>query len=194
MNINKQSGFTLAEVLIVLACSAIVGTILVTILVQGSSIFNDQNTRVNQNLSLNSINSKITQQIQFASSVASTFSSGSTTYSSGPDTLVTKIPSVDSTGSVIDSKFDTMIISSDPIDKNILKLWIYPDISSSRKAETLVLTNQLSFIQFSYLNDEAVPTTPQTATRVDFIVKIAEKTNATIKESSISGRANLKNL
>jgi prepilin-type N-terminal cleavage/methylation domain-containing protein len=64
MNINKQSGFTLAEVLIVLACSAIVGTILVTILVQGSSIFNDQNTRVNQNLSLNSINSKITQPIQ----------------------------------------------------------------------------------------------------------------------------------
>jgi type II secretory pathway pseudopilin PulG len=44
-----MGGFTLAEVLIVITGAAIIGTILITIMVQSSNIFTNQNTQVTQN-------------------------------------------------------------------------------------------------------------------------------------------------
>lgn len=191
---NAQSGFTLAEVLIVLASSAIVGTILVSILIQGSNLFSHQSTKVNQNLSLNSTSNQINQTIQFASSIASTYTNGSFTYSTSNDTIIVRLPSLDSSNNVIENKFDTVIIMADPIKPTHLKKLLFPDPSSTRRSENTVLTAQLAYLEFKYLNDNGVQTTPQTATRVEFNVKIAEKSGLTTQESSISGRINLKNI
>jgi prepilin-type N-terminal cleavage/methylation domain-containing protein len=189
-----QKGFTLAEILIVLACSAIIGTILVTLLVQGSSIFNNQTAKVNQNVSLNNASSQISQAVQYASEIASSYTNGQNTYTSGSDVMVIKTPSVDSSGGVIDSKFDTIVLMKDPGKNTILKKLLFPDPASSRSSENTVLLNQLTYLQFIYLNDSAVVTTPQTATKIDFVIKMAEKTGNDVQESSISGRINLKNL
>jgi type II secretory pathway component PulJ len=191
---NNQMGFTLAEILIVLAASAIVGTILISILIQGSSLFSHQSTKVSQNLSLNSTSNQISQSIQFASSIASNYTNGGFSYTTSNKTLIAKIPSLDSSGNVIENKFDTLIIMPDPIKNNQLKKILFVDPLSYRKSENSVITTNLSYLEFIYLNDNGIQTSPQTATRVDFIVKVAEKAGQTVQESSVSGRINLKNI
>jgi prepilin-type N-terminal cleavage/methylation domain-containing protein len=194
MTRKLQKGFTLIEILIVMACSAIIGTILVTILVQGSSIFSDQTTKVNQNLSLNSASNQIDQTVQYASQISANYIDGSTTYTTSDKVLIGKLPAIDSSGNVIESKFDTFILMQDPVNSAYLKKLIIPDLLSSRKSEDMTLLNQMTFLQFVYLNDSAVVTTPQTASKIDFVIKVAEKSGNGIKESSISGRINLKNI
>lgn len=189
-----QTGFTLAEVLVVLGASAIIGTILVTILIQSSNIFSSQNATVNQNLSLNNASNQITQSIKFAASVASSFTNNQTTYTTSSQTIVINLPSLNNQGNVIDGKFDTLIIMPDASKPKLLKKLIFPDLASSRKAEITVIASNLSQIQFTYLNDSGNITSPTSATRIDFILKVSENLNNTIKESSTSGRINLKNI
>lgn len=194
MKRKKESGFTLTEVLIVLAASAIIGTILVTILVQGSSIFSSQNATVNQNLSLNNASNQITQSIKFASTILTSYTNNQITYTTNNQTIILKIPSINNQGNVIDNKFDTLIIMPDSNKPKILRKMIFPDPTSSRKSDNAVIASNLSQIQFNYLNDSGNLTSPSLATRIDFVIKVSENLNNSTKESSISGRINLKNI
>lgn len=192
--LTSQTGFTLTEILIVLASSAIIGTILVTIMVQGSGIFSDQNTQVNQNLSLNNVSSNISQSIQFGSGILGSYTAGAIQYTTSSNTIIAQIPSLNAQGGLIENKYDTVVITTDPNKTTVLRKYLYPDPQSSRVADNKVLVTNLSQIQFIYLNDNAVEVAPTTATRVDFIVKVAEKSGIGVQESSISGRINLKNI
>lgn len=194
MKCKSMGGFTLAEVLIVITGAAIIGTILITIMVQSSNIFTNQNTQVTQNLALNNINTELSQTIRFASQIASNFAQGSDNYSSGTNQIVIKTPSIDNQKNIIDNKTDTIIYLTDPNDQKLLKKMVFPDPASSRPAENSILNSHLENLQFRYLNDSNVETNPVSATKVEFEITLGEKSAFTNKTNSLSGKVNLKNL
>lgn len=192
--ILNNNGFSLMEILLVLGSAAIIGTILVTIMVESSKYFTNQNTEINNNLSLNSISSEIQQGIQNASSINGSFTNGTNQYTTNFSTLIASIPALDASGDMIDTKFDTVVITQDRIKPNILHKYLFADPVSSRKNEDKILTSNLTYLQFVYLNDSETIVAPNTATRIDYVVKVAEKNGFNQKESSLSGRLNLKNV
>lgn len=190
---KHQKGISLVEVLLGAAAMGIIGTILVTIMVNGSGILYSQNTKINQSLALNNVNSELHDTIQYASSIVGSFVNGSNSFTTSASTLVFQMPSVLANGNVIDGKFDTIVISADQQKPQLLKKRIYPDPSSSRKNETATLISNLSQIHFSYLSSTGATVTPTAASTIEYSVKIAEKSSYGSKESSISGSVNLRN-
>lgn len=191
---NNPKGFTLTEVLIVLGASAIIGTVLVTLMVQGSSAIFNQNVQINHNIALNNASSKLNETIKYASSIQAVYTNGLTQYSSNSTSIIVNLPSINQQGSVIDNKHDVIVIAKDPLKPAILRKYIFADPVSSRKSTSQVILTNLSFIQFVYLGDNETGVSPTAASRVDYTIKTAEKTAFSSKESSISGRINLKNL
>ena len=186
----KHTGFTLLETLMVLGISAVIGVILVSIVVQSGSYFTNQNSEIANNISLNSINTELQQGIQDASSIAAAYGQ----YSSSATTVIAVYPSLTANGQIIDNKFDTVIITQDTTKPNLLRKYVFADSTSSRKNENQILTANLAYLQFIYLNDQQTVVSPASAKRIDFVIKVAEKNGVNSKESSASGRINLKNV
>ncbi len=190
---KNNQGISLIEVLLGAAAMGIIGTIIVTIMVNGSGVLFSQNTQINQSLSLNNVNSKIHVSIKNASTITASYINGSSSFTSTSSTIIFQVPSIAANGNAIDGKFDTMVITTDPENLKLLKKYVFPDISSSRKSGSELMVNNLSKIQFVYLNSSGAVVNPTTATTIDYVINISEKSSYGVKESSSSGRVNLKN-
>src|SRR5689334_13195951 len=101
MNIK---GFTLVEILIVMAVSAITGSILIAILASSNGLFLQQNSKVTQGLSLNDTTDQITSSIRQASQVVASYPSNQPQYITSSAVLVLAMPSIDSSNNIIDQK------------------------------------------------------------------------------------------
>lgn len=186
-------GISLVEVLLGAAAMAIIGTVIVSIMVNGSGVLYSQNTQINQSLALNSVNSSLHEYIQNASAIITTYINGSSTFTTSSSTIIFQVPSIASDGNAIEGKFDTMVITADPGNSKLLKRFVFPDSGSSRKTETNLMLTNLSKIEFTYLNSAGTVVSPTAATTVDYAVTVTEKSSYGDKESSTRGSVNLKN-
>ncbi|MBI2021692.1 hypothetical protein HYS93_02275 [Candidatus Daviesbacteria bacterium] len=188
-----MKGISLLEVLIYIGVASLVGIILVRIFVQNNAFFLRESAQVEQGLDTNQISSQIYDSIRNASSVAVSFVGGVTTYTSGPQTLVLTLPSVNASGSVIANTYDYLVITQDSQNAKLLRKKIFPDALSSRQSENRLLTTQLSSLTFSYYDQNSNIVSPQAASSVNFIAKVARTVNQETQESSVSGQVNLRN-
>lgn len=187
-------GFSLVEILVALGVASVAGVILISILVSGNSLFMQQNSNVFQGLSLNHATEQINDSISQASQVANSYPEMSPTYVTSESVLVLKIPSIDSSGNIIDQKFDYIVISQDDQKSNILRKRVFPDPSSSRKNENGVLATTVSSLTFSYLDSNNITVSPPSATKISFSIMLTEKAGSDNKTSSVSGQVNLRNI
>lgn len=186
-------GFTLLEVLIVVGVAATASAILIAILVQNNRYFYKQTTSISGGLSLNDSLMAIKGLISNSSGIISGYPINGPTYLSGESTLALALPAYNSSGDAISDIYDYAVVVADPQKENVLKLKIFPDVMSSRKAEDKVLTSRLLAVRFFYLDASGVEVSPSQAVKVNFIINLAETVGSNVYESSASSQASLKN-
>lgn len=190
-----MKGLSLAEVLVVVSISAIVGVILVSFLVQNNSLFISQTAKVSQGLSANQASAQISEAIKQASAVVTAClpPSCSTEYASGLSILVLTLPAINAAGDVIENSVDYLVITADSGKPEILRKLVFPNLQSSRKSENLVLATKLEKLKFIYLDSAGNQVSPAAATRVNFTINLLEKAGFSNEQSSASGQVNLRN-
>lgn len=188
-----RAGFTLLELLIAISVSIVAGSILVSLMTAGNGLFYQQGSKINQGLSLNDSVNEISNLIKISSSIASSYPASSPQYSTDSNTLILSIPSIDSTGKVINNTYDFAVIARDATKNNILRLQVFPNPLSSHKSQNQVLSTTLSSVTFLYYDNNDQPVSPTSAAKINFTVNLTEKAGYGNQSSSASGQVNLKN-
>lgn len=192
--INKLKGFTLVEILIGITVSGIIGSIMVGFLSQNTQFFSTQSSKVNQGLELNTTSAEIEEIIKSASGVVSQYPlTGQPQYTTGLNVLIISLPAINAQGTVIANANDYIVIHQDTPNSKILRKNLYKDISSSRNNENTVLSTKLSKIEFRYLDAAGQPISPVQASKIGFIINVAENIATNTQTSSASGQVNLRN-
>jgi hypothetical protein len=111
-----------------------------------------------------------------------------TTWTSGADTLVLRLPARDASGVIINGVFDTVLFAKKISNSAHFFKVVIPDPTSSRPSENRTLTEHLFAITFTY---DAV--TPSDATQVDIAVTTAEQAGGRTQNFSLSGKGRLRN-
>lgn len=181
---NFQKGFTLLETVLVMGISVIVGTLLLTILVNQSNFSSKQNSLVSEGLGLNDATRKIDEYIRQAVSIVESYPEDSPIYTTSSDTLVLKLPAIDSSG-VISSVFDYVVIARDLPDTNVLRLQVFPDPLSTRQSVDTVLTAILESIEFQFKDKNGNLVSLDLTTTVDTEVAVTSQ-NGSISSSRSS--------
>lgn len=190
---KSGTGFTLIELLILIAVSAVAGALLVSIMVTSNRLFVHQGNKVSQGLSLNDSVNEISRMIKLSSRVVGSYPDPSPEFTTDSTTLILSLPSIDAQNKIIDNTFDYAVIFRDSQKPNLLKLAVYPDPQSSRKSQNKVLSNILSKIIFTYLDNNNNPVLPSQADKVNFVVNLEESAGSLSQTGSASGQINLKN-
>lgn len=188
-----MKGFTLTETVIVAAIFLIVGTLLASILVNNTSLYNSQSSFVTSGLNLNDAMTEIETYIRQASSVVNGYPDVSPTYVTSNNTLILKIPSYNASG-VIENIFDYVVITKDAAKNNLLMEHVFPDVSSDRKSQTKVLTNILQSVEFTYLDKNDNIVTPISAAKVKTEINVTSTNSSQNKSSNAIIVTNLRNL
>jgi hypothetical protein len=187
-------GLSLIELLIGIATAGLVGILLVALLTQNSRIFSAQSTKISEGLTLNNATQKIEESIKQASGIAAKYpASGQPQFTTNQITLVMILPSIDAQGYAIKDVYDYQVIAKDPQNNKILRLQLFPDAQSKRKAQNQVLATDLSNIQFSYLDSNNQTITATQAVRIGYIINVNKVVNAQNQQASSSGQVNLRN-
>lgn len=186
-------GFTLAEGLISFTIAGIVGLLLTSTLIQNNNLFTNQSANINQGISSNQISNEMSELIRSANFVASQNPIGSPQYISSNQVLVLALPSINSSGEVVDSSYDYAVITKDSQNTKLLREIIFPAGSSTRKPKDQILTTRLANLAFQYLDDTDTAVAPNLATKVNFTIYQSENTGNSSVQNNISGQASLRN-
>lgn len=183
-------GLSLVEVLIATSVAAIVGVILVAIMVNNTGVFYTQTTKVSQGVASNDSLGKIRSYVREAQFIAANYpESGSPTYTSGSDTLILKVSSIDASGDIL-STYD-FVISYKNGDR--LRLKVIADPSSQRPAVDQLLSNNVDSVLFQYFDSTGNSVTPAVATRVKVTLKIRQKAGSGYTTNLATTEARLRN-
>lgn len=172
---NRNSGFTLLEIILTAALALIVGTFLIVILVNNSGFFYKQNAIISEGLDLNDAIREIDNSARQATAVTAGYPESNPLYTSDSQTLVLKLPAL-SQGGIIEGVYDYIVISKDPRQGKILRKQIFPDSQSTRQASDLILTTLLKEIEFKYLDKSGNQVSPTQATSIETNIAVTAQT------------------
>lgn len=189
----RVKGFTLVEMLVALGIMVIVSTILASLLVNQSGVFYKQNAVVNIGVSLNNTVSSINNYIRQASAVAGGYPESSPQYTTGQNTLVLKLLSVNMEGTINDV-YDYVVVYKDSADNHILRLQVFPDPQSTRTTSNTVLTTLMDTIQFNYLDNNGNTVAPSSATSVKLILTLSYGSGGTGSSRTSETVTSLRNM
>jgi prepilin-type N-terminal cleavage/methylation domain-containing protein len=187
---NLRNGFSLAEVILVLAISTIVGVLLLSILVNSTGVFYTETSKVDLGVSANDSLVKMRGYIKEAVAVATSNPIGSPTFTTGTNTLVLKIPALDSSGNIISKTYDYVAFYKSG-DKFYIKTFL--DASSHRMNEDMFLTSAVNNLVFDYYDSAGVVITPVGAVKVKATIVLAKKAGAGTETNIATSEANLRN-
>lgn len=170
-----MKGLTLLEVLVAMGIATIVGVLLVVIITNSAGLFTDQSSKVSAGLSINDAFSQIKASIKQASAISD---------ESGPDQLVLRVLSIDSSGNIIENTYDDFIVM---VDQKNLHFKIVPNPLSSRQNGDSILAGNVDNLNFQYFDSANPPAEviPASASKV--------RINLTVKTNTDTAEANLRN-
>ncbi|MFA5933330.1 MAG: type II secretion system protein [Microgenomates group bacterium] len=186
-------GFTFVETLVVAAVFIIVGTLLASILVNNTGLYNKQTSLVTSGLSINDAVSEIETNIRQASAVVNSYPLITPLYTTNGTTLVLKIPSFDVSG-IINNTYDYVVITKDAVKTNLLMLYVFPDSASKRISQTKVLSSILQSIAFTYLDQNDNIVSPTSAVKVKTEVNVQPTGGVADKSRNSVIVTNLRNI
>ncbi len=189
-----NTGFTLIEVLITLTIAAVAGGLIVQVVIQNNGLFYQETTKVSHGLTLNTAKHMLQNDLKTASSIASGYPVSAPNFITSSTLLVLQVPSVDSSGNIIENVYDYIVYSKDPNTPKIFRKNYYPDPASSKKSQNQVLLTELSFLEFTYLNQSGVVVSPAAASSVMFTLKVNTQVGLVKQEASTSGNISLRNI
>lgn len=189
---DNSFGMTIAEAVIAIAISAIVGSLLIAIIVNSSGIFYKESSTLQEGLNINDSLSKVRETIKESNGVSSSYVSGGTTYTSGAEQLVLKVPALDVSGNIIQQTFDFFVFFKD--QKN-LRLKIFPDATSKRLAQDQIFTTSLDSLKFQYFNSATPPAEvlPSSASKVKITLTLKIRNGLKFETQTATSEAYLRN-
>lgn len=188
----KERGFTILEVLLASAVALIIGTFLAVILVSNSGFFYKQKAIVSEGLGLNDTLAEIDNNIKQAVAVAASYPSVSPIFTTGPETLILKLPALTTQG-ILEDTYDFVVIAKDLSHPEILRRQIFPDPESHRLASNTVLTTLVKSIQFRFLDKTETVVSPTSASSVEATLTLISKTGSVGSERSAVSQTTLRN-
>lgn len=183
-------GFTLPEVITVTLVAVLVGVLVLGIMIQNTRIFVSESQKVSQGVGSNDALLQIKSEIKQAKSVASTYTSGGITYTTAADTLVLKIPSIDSSGNTVDNTFDYAVFT---IQSGNLFFKLFPDPGSGRPGANQLLAKNVNQINFRYLDLAGNDTQATAAIKIRVALTLQQKLGTNSESSIATSEANLRN-
>ncbi len=182
---TSSQGLTLVEVLVAMGIALVVGTLLLMVVVQSSGVFTDQSSKVQKGLNINEALSQVRLSIKDANAVASSYTDGTDTYTTGENQLVLKVTAIDTAGDMLEGASDYFIFFK---DQSFLRFKTFPDPSSSRKQGNSILATEVTGLHFQYFNSASPPVevSPVNAAKVRISLKLSQTSPAT-------SEANLRN-
>lgn len=189
----KKQGFTLMELVVVIGITVIAGVLLVGILVNNTGVINKESSIVTEGLNINDTLREIETYGRQAVSVVNGYPAISPTYVTGANTLVLKIPAINSQG-IISDTYDFVVITKDSSNPKFLKEYIFPDAISTREEKNVVLTNLLSSVVFEYLDKNDAAVSPSSAIKIKATINVLSKTSSTDQSRSATVVTSLRNL
>lgn len=185
-------GLTLIEVLVAMGIATVAGVLLVVIMVQSAGLFTDQSSKVQQGLNINDALLQVRSSIKQANAVASEYTDGGSTYTTGGNQLVLKVSSIDSSGNIINNTFDYFIVLK---DQNLLRFKIFPDPASFRQAADRIFSTSLDDLVLGYFNSATPPieVIPQDASKVRITLTLKQKVGVNYETQTATSEANLRN-
>lgn len=189
MKINKN-GFTLVEMIITIAITAVIGVALLVILVNSMGLQTAQSNRVMQGLGINDSLSDISNWVRRASTVAEGYPTSPYTYTTGESILVLKIPSIDASDNIIDDVYDYIIFL---VEDAKLKEKLFPNGLSTRKPIDKILTNNIASVVFSYQNATGQTVTPSSASVITATINLSQKSTYANETNSGTSTMRLRN-
>lgn len=188
----RTTGLTLIEVLVAMGIAVIAGALLVVVIVNSAGLYSNQSSKVQQGLNINDALIKVRGSIKQASSVAVSYTNGSTTYTSGADQLVLKVASIDSSNNIISDTYDFFVFF---LNQNSLRFKIFPDPLSSRKVADQVFSTSVDSLNFRYFNSANPPleVSPTAATKIRIALTLKQKSGANFETNTATAEANLRN-
>lgn len=187
-----KNGFTLVEVIIAMTITVVVGSLLLSLLVNNTGLFYQQSSRLNQGLGLNDSMAKIRSGLKEANAVVSGYPIASPTYTSSATALVLRLPAIDSSGNKIFNVFDYEVIT---VSQNRLYFKLYPDSvnGSTRKTADQVLTNNVDSALFEYFDSAGQAVAPAGAVKVKVTLTLKQKAGKGYETNIATSEANLRN-
>lgn len=187
-----QKGLSLVELLIAMSIATVVGTLLVVVIVNSSGLFYKESSKLNIGLNINDALSKVRGHMKEANAVASSYTAGSTTYTSAETQLVLKVPSLNSSSNIIPNTFDYFIYF---LDTSKLRLVTYPDSQSSRKAQDQIFSTNVDRVIFKYfdLANPANEVAPQAAKKISISLTLKQGSSTNYETNTATSEANLRN-
>lgn len=175
--------------------AGVIGILLIGILVNTSGFFYQQQSVINEGISLNDVLGQISSLVKEAAAVGNTYpQSGTTQFSASQTTLVLKLPGMNQF-EVLPDLNDFVVVAKDSQNSKILRLKIFPDPLSIRPSKDSVLTTFLESINFSYLDKGGSEVlTPNLAEAVKIDLSVLAKTGSIGSKRSASIIVNLRNI
>ncbi len=184
---SSRRGFTLAEVLVVTGLMSILISLGVGIFLANNKFYQNQTGKVlNVNVTREAAD-RINEYTRLGITFATSHIYNLVTYTTGPETLILQIPSVESDGDIISGVFDYVIITKDLGAANRLLLIVDSHPSSSRLARFYEITSALTSLSFTYDNADL-----SLARKVAYQIDVLQAGRYPASEQ-INGSASLRN-
>lgn len=180
---SRSKGFTLVEMIIVLFLFLIVSFFLSYVAVYQYWVYNTGTVDVtianDARIALDDIDNYVRQANRVLSSYL--------TYTTGPETLILRIQSVNSFHQLIAGAYDNVVFYVSGTD---LVRKVFPDVSSSRLAATQILANNLSVSNAIFTYDNA---DYSFVTKVTTYVALQQNSGGKTRSITISSQSRLRN-
>ncbi len=145
--INSKSGFTITEILIAIGILGLLTILIATIFLTQNQYFNEQQIRLLLESYINSAFVSMKNLIIESNAILSSYNIEGDNYLSGAETLVLKIPSIDTNKKVIFGQFDYGVIFKSGTD---LKIILSPGSQSFRTAQNRIIAQEVASFNINY--------------------------------------------
>lgn len=187
-----MKGLTLMELLVTMGIVVAAAGLLLIIILNSAGVYYKQSSKLQGGLNINDSLGQIRANIKQSNSIAASYTTNGTTYTSGPTQLVLKVSSIDSSGNIIVSTYDYFVYFS---DTSFLRFKSFPDPGSARKGADQILSSSLNSLLFQYF-DVAVPpneVAPPISKKVQVTLVLKQKSGADFEINTATSEANLRN-
>jgi prepilin-type N-terminal cleavage/methylation domain-containing protein len=188
-----RNGFTLLEILLGVAISAVAGALLLGIMVNNTGTFYQQTSKVTEGVGVNDAFMNIKTHIKSAQGVATQYpASTPATYTTGNSTLVLQLPAIDSSGNVIANNYDYVVYTTES-DRLAYKQFPNASPASARKSANTILSKNVDSVLFEYLDSANQAVTPTAAIKVRTTLSLKQKAGANYVTKIATSEASLRN-
>lgn len=187
---KQKNGFSLVEIIIGISIFSLITVLVIGIYISHFKIYSNQNSQIDVASQSKIGIDEIVNQIRQSQSIAGSCSAcGADTSSSS--ILILQLWPLDANGDPKDptsGNYDFIVYKKNPADTKQMIRKILPDASSSRKASTAIIANNISTLNFTYNNG-----TPSTASQVTITLTTSQSSIGKTQTSTQTKIADLRN-